>query len=191
MRSEVAKGAPLRSADLARRGFRVNTLSDMASRGVLLRVARGVYVPMSGSPSEYFDYETAAAAVPSGVFTLRSALRLHGLTDENPRRMTMAIPANRHAPKTSLPLDFVYAEPERLARDAETKTEGGMPFRVFSLERTLVECFRARNKIGIGVAATALREAANAGRIDFPKLFRCMEEGRMVRVMSPYLEALG
>ena len=60
----------------------------------------------------------------------------------------------------------------------------------FTLERTLVECFRARNKIGAGVAAAALREAAEAGRIDFARLSRCMEEGRMVRVMAPYVDVL-
>ena len=168
----------------------MNTLSEMASRGVVVRVARGVYVPADGPVSEHLDYEAAAVAVPSGVFTLRSALRLHGLTDENPRRMTMAIPANRHAPKTTLPIDFVYAEPERLSMDAETMNPNGVPFRVFCLERTLVECFRARNKFGIGVAATALREAFNSGRIDFQVLSRCMRDGRMTRVMAPYVEAL-
>ena len=190
MRAEIARGLPLIRGDLIRQGFRGNTLSEMAARGTIFRVAHGIYVPAGGGASEYLDYEAAAAAVPFGVFTLRSALRLHGLTDENPLRMTMAIPSNRHAPRTSLPLDFVYAEPGRLDSDTETRNPDGVPFRVFTLERTLVECFRARNKIGAGVAAAALREAADAGRIDFARLFRCMEEGRMVRVMAPYVEAL-
>ncbi len=179
----------MRRSHLAKQGFRVNTLSEMASRGTLFRVARGVYVAAEGSSSEYFDYETAAAAVPSGVFTLLSALRLHGLTDENPRRMTMAIPANRHPPKTSLPIDFIYSELSRLSSDVETRTPHDAPFRVFTLERTLVECFRARHKIGVDVAVAALRQAATERRIDFSILFRCMEEGRMTRVMAPYVES--
>ena len=189
MRAEVARGLPLRRSNLAKQGFRVNTLSEMASRGTLFRVARGVYVPADGSPSEYFDYQAAAAAVPAGVFTLRSALRLHGLTDENPRRMTMAIPANRHPPKTSLPLDFVYAEPSRLACDVEIRTPHDAPFRVFTIERTLVECFRSKRKIGVDVAVAAFRQAVAEGRVDFAALSRCMEEGRMTRVMAPYVES--
>ena len=179
----------MRRSLLAKQGFRVNTLSEMASRGTIFRVARGVYVAAEGSSSEYFDYEIAAAAVPSGVFTLLSALRLHHLTDENPRKMTMAIPANRHPPKTSIPLDFVYAEPSRLACDVETMMPHDAPFRVFTLERTLVECFRARHKIGVDVAVAALRQAMAERRIIFPTLARCMEEGRMTRIMAPYVEA--
>ena len=108
MRKEVSKGMPLVRAEVVKRGLRGNTLSEMAARGVVYRVARGVYVPASGSCSEYLDYETAAKVVSSGVFTLKSALRIHDLTDENPMCMTMAIPSNSHAPKTILPVDFVY-----------------------------------------------------------------------------------
>lgn len=190
MRHEVAKGLPLVRSELAACGFRGNTLSEMAAAGKIYRVARGVYAPVEGGDSAYFDYELAAKAVPKGVFTLFSALRLHGLTDENPRRMTMAIPSDGHAPKVNLPLDFVYMKSELLASDVIERNVERVGLRVFSVERTVVECFKARNKIGVSVAVAALREAANRRLIDFAALGMIMKRCRMMRVMSPYVEGL-
>lgn len=190
MRSEVAKGMPLVREKLVKRGMRGNTLSEMAGRGVIHRVARGVYISVDGEKSEFYDYETASQVVRRGVFTLRSALRLHGLTDENPLRMTMAIPVSSHAPRTTLPIDFVYMKEELLCADVETRNPNGSEFRVFSVERTIVECFKARNKIGINVCVAALREAASKKKLDWNLLWDIMKRCRMTRVMAPYLEGM-
>lgn len=190
MRQEVALGGPLVRAELRERGFRGNTLSEMAARGDLYRVARGVYVPVGGSTSEFLDYELAASVAPQGVFTLVSALRLHNLTDENPMRMTMAIPAKSHAPKSTLPIDYVYMKDELLGEDVETRASRGTEFRVFSIERTIVECFKARGKIGVDVAVRALREAAQKKLIDVARLGRIMATCRMKKVMTPYVEGV-
>lgn len=188
MRKEVNKGTALVRSEVVKNGLRGNTLSEMASRGVLFRVARGVYVPAAGSESEYFDYETAAKVVKKGVFTLRSALRLHNLTDENPLRMTIAISESSHAPKTTLPIDFVYMKNELLTSDVVEFNSNGGTFLVFSVERTIVECFKARRKIGIGICVTALNEAVENKRIDWNYLWDVMKRCRMTRVMAPYLE---
>ena len=133
MRKEVNKGNALVRSEVVKNGLRGNTLSEMASRGVLFRVARGVYVPAAGSESEYFDYETAAKVVKNGVFNLRSALRLHNFTDENPLRMTIAISESSHAPKTTLPIDFVYMKNELLTSDVVEFNSNGGTFLVFSV----------------------------------------------------------
>jgi len=189
MRQEVAKGIPLVREDLQKRGFRTNTLSEMAARGTIYRVGRGVYTPASGSASEFFDYELATKVVPRGVFTLVSALRLHGLTDENPQRMTMAIPSTSHAPKTTLPVDFVYMTPALLSVDVVERNPYGTAFHLFSVERTIVECFKARNKIGLGIAVAAFKDAAARNMIDYSMLWTIMGRCRMVKIISPYLEA--
>lgn len=190
MRREVAAGHPLRRSEVIERGLRGNTLHEMAARGVVNRIARGVYAPSEGSPSALFDYELAAKVVPRGVFTLLSALRIHGLTDENPRRMTMAIPVNRHPPKTTLPLDFVYMTPALLEVDVVERSDGEASIRVFSVERTIAECFKARNKVGVAVAVAALHEAAKKGLVDFAMLGDVLKRCRMLRVVQPYLEGL-
>lgn len=189
IRTEIERGKPLLRAELVKRGFRGNSLSEMARRGVLHRIARGVYVPTLGEYSESFDYESAATVVPNGVFTLRSALRIHGLTDENPTRMTMAIAKTSHAPKTSLPIDFNYMKKELLTADIEICHLDGQPFKVFNVERTLVECFKARNKIGINVCVAALRDATKQNKIRWPLLWEIMKRCRMSQVMHPYLES--
>ena len=179
---------PLVRSEVVKRGLRGNTLSEMAARGVIYRVARGVYVPASGSHSEYLDYETAAKVVPVGVFTLKSALRIHDLTDENPMRMTMAIPSNSHAPKTILPIDFVYMKKELMSEDVEEFAPNGISIRVFSMERTIVECFKARSRIGINICVAALDDAIAKHKIDWQKLWDAMSRCRMTRIMAPYLE---
>lgn len=190
MRGEVASGRPLVRCEVIARGLRGNTLSEMAAKGVVYRVAHGVYAPSEGSESATFDYELAAKVAPRGVFTLLSALRIHGLTDENPRRMTMAIPLNAHAPKTTLPIDFVYMKPELLVSDVVTMNPNGSPFKVFSVERTIAECFKARNKIGVSVAAAALREAVQKGLVDVAALGEVLRRCRMLRIAQPYMEGL-
>lgn len=188
MRHEIARGRPLIRAELVKNGLRGNTLSEMAARGAVYRVAQGIYIPAEGSTSEYFDYETAAQVVRKGVFTLQSALRIYDLTDENPTRMILAIPLKAHLPKTTLPIDVVYMKPELLARDVEEILSNGTTLRVFSLERTLVECFKARNKIGINLCVAALNEAIEKRNPDPSRLWDAMNYCRMTRVMGPYLE---
>ena len=188
MREEVARGGVLVRTALVKRGLRGNTLSEMTARGKLYRVAQGVYVPTDGAQSEWFDYEVAACVVPKGVFTLRSALRIHDLTDENPLQMTMAIPQDAHATKSMLPITFTYMKKELISSDVEVYGSEGRQFRVFSVERTLVECFRARNKIGLQVCLTALDEAISQKKLDWNRLWEVMKRCRMTRVMQPYLE---
>ena len=81
-------------------------------------------------------------------------------------------------------------KPEILAKDVEVKSPHGSEFRVFSVERTIVECFKARNKIGVDVAVRALKDAVSKGKVDFAKLGRVMSDCRMSRVMAPYVEGL-
>ena len=190
MRREVGLGKPLVRRELVARGFRGNTLSEMAARGVVYRVAQGVYAPTMGTDSALFDYELAAKAVPKGVFTLVSALRLHGLTDENPLRMTMAIPLKGHPPKTTLPIDFVYMTPSLLDADVDVCGSPGEAYRVFTLERTIAECFKARNKIGIGIAVAALREAVSRGRLNMNRFADVLGRCRMLRIVRPYMEGV-
>jgi len=190
MLREVAAGHPLRRSEVIKRGLRGNTLNEMAARGVLNRIARGVYAPSEGSSSALFDYELAAKVVPRGVFTLLSALRLHGLTDENPQRMTMAISVNSHPPKTTLPVDFVYMTPKLLEVDVVERSDEETDIKVFSVERTIAECFKARNKIGVVVAVAALHEAVQKGLVDFAKFGDVLKRCRMLRVVQPYLEGL-
>lgn len=102
----------------------------------------------------------------------------------------MAIPAKSHAPKSTLPIDYVYMKDELLGEDVETRASRGAEFRVFSIERTIVECFKARGKIGVDVAVRALREAAQKKLIDVARLGRIMATCRMKKVMTPYVEGV-
>ena len=102
----------------------------------------------------------------------------------------MAIPVNRHPPKTTLPIDFVYMTPRLLETDVVERSDEGVSIRVFSVERTIAECFKARNKIGVAVAVAALHEAVQKGLVDFAMLGNVLKRCRMLRVVQPYLEGL-
>ena len=100
----------------------------------------------------------------------------------------MAIPLNDHAPKTTLPIDFVYMKPELLESDVVVRNEEVSAFRVFSVERTIAECFRARNKIGVGVSVSALREAMRKGVLNLSAFGDVLRRRHLLRVVQPYLE---
>ena len=129
--------------------------------------------------------------VPNGVFTLLSALRLHELTDENPHSLSVMLRQGEHAPSIRTPeVQFFYRKEPQASAGIETRNDSGVTLRVYSLEQTIADLFRYRNKIGLDVAIAALREAARDNRIDWNKLWQAAERTRMTRIMKPYVDAV-
>ena len=162
----------------------------LVKRGEARRVARGIYASADAGYSDKTDYEMLALKVPQGVFCLLSALRLYDLTDENPHALYLAI---RHGCHPALvahpPVRFLYRAEPHFSAEIKTIRSNGVPIRVYSLEQTLADCFKFRNKIGLDVAVSALREAFNVNQVDRNKLWEAARRCRVARIMRPYLEA--
>lgn len=186
-----AKGLA-RSRDLEQAGVSRTQIRRLVERGVIERVSRGLYRDPSAPQSERADLAEAARRVPGGVVCLLSALRFHGLTTQNPFQVWLAIDRKAWRPEVEHPpLRFVYLSGQSLTEGVEEHEADGVPVRVYSAAKTVADCFKFRNKIGVDVAVEALREFRNAHPKGLEAVWHFAEIDRVAEVMRPYLEAVG
>jgi len=172
-------------------GIHPRTLYGLRDEGLLERVSRGVYRLASLAPLANPDLATVALRVPRAVICLISALDYHELTTEIPREVQIALPRGTRTPNIDHPPIRVF----RFTGDALTagvmEVElDGVTARVYDPSKTVVDCFRFRNKLGMEVVLDALSRWRD-GRIGKPAdLLHYARLCRVERVMLPYLEAL-
>jgi predicted transcriptional regulator of viral defense system len=184
------KGA-LRPRDLDMHGIPRHYLHLLNREGTVQRVGRGLYVPAAFGASEHHTLVEACARVPTGVVCLLSALRFHGLTTQLPFRVWMAIHEKAWEPRVDYPpLHFVRFSGAAWTYGVERHVIEGVPLRVYSPAKTVADCFKYRNKIGIDVAVEALRETWRQRRAGIDEIWRAAAACRMTRVITPYLQAI-
>jgi predicted transcriptional regulator of viral defense system len=184
------KQSVLRSRDLAQHEIPRVEISRLCKRGVVQRIGRGLYRLTNTEISEHQTLAEVSKAVPNGVVCLLSALRFHDLTTQAPFEVWMAIDVKAHHPKTGLPLKFVRFSGPALSEGVEVYQVEGVEIRVYCLAKTIADCFKYRNKIGLDVALETLREAKRSRRCTIDDLWRYAKVCRVSNVMRPYLEAL-
>lgn len=181
----------LRPRDLDPHGIPRHYLHLLNREGTVQRVGRGLYVPAAFDASEHHTLVEACARVPSGVLCLLSALRFHGLTTQLPFRVWMALHEKAWQPRVDHPpLHFVRFSGAAWTYGVERHVVEGVPVRVYSPAKTVADCFKYRNKIGIDVAVEALRETWRQRRATVDEIFRAAAACRMTRVITPYLQAI-
>lgn len=181
----------LRARDLARDHIPRVTLSRLVASGQLTQVSRGLYALPRQKRSGQHQLAEIAARSPLGVFCLLTALRFHQLTTQSPHEVWLAIPNKAHAPKLDYPpLRIVRFSGPSLTEGVESHTVDGMPIRVYSVAKTVADCFKYRNKIGLDVALEALRECRREKRASNDELWRYARLCRVANVMRPYLESI-
>lgn len=187
----VRKNGWLRTSDLADAGVPRAVLTRMAASGQLERAARGLYrLPDSGS-SEHEGLVTVASKVPQAVVCLLSALQFHGLTTQLPWQVWIAMPRGSHVPRLEYPpIRMVQFTGEAYTQGIETHERDGVKLHVYCVAKTVADCFKHRNKIGMDVALEALKDARAQGRASFDDLWRCAKVCRVSNVMRPYMEAV-
>jgi len=181
----------MRSRDLVALGVSREYLSDLCRRGVIERVARGLYGLPDAEVSARHTMVEAARRVPQGVICLISALAFHEVTTQIPHEVWIAIEVKARLPKArDLPLRIVRFSGPAFSQGVEEHEVEGAPLRVYSLAKTVADCFKYRNKIGLDVALEALREALRTRRVSIDDLWRFARICRVAKVMRPYLEAM-
>jgi predicted transcriptional regulator of viral defense system len=182
---------PLRSHELEQHGISRVQLSRMVAAGHLKQVARGLYALASYQPSEHAALVTVARRAPDAVFCLLTALRLHDLTTQAPFEVWIAIGNKAHAPKMIYPpLRVIRFSDATLTQGVEARVVDGVTLRTTNVAKTVADCFKFRNKIGLDVALEALREARRDKRATNDELWRYAKLCRVATVMRPYLEAV-
>ena len=181
----------LRPRDVSSSGISRTRIQRLTQAGALERVGRGLYVPAGARITEHHTLAEAAKRVPAGVVCLLSALSFHRMTTQSPHEVWLAIDVKARKPSTDWP-------PMRIVRfSGRARTFGverhvieGVEVRVTSRAKTVADCFKYRNKIGIDVAVEALREYLGKRGRSMEALEQAAEVCRVGRVIRPYIEAL-
>ena len=177
--------------DLHAAGIHTQVMTRLIAEGRVERIARGVYRLPEQSISEHHALSIAATAVPRGVVCLLSALQYHRIGTQLPSEVWIAIEGRSRRPALRYPpLRIVRYTGRAFIEGAEEHAVEGQQVRIYNVAKTIADCFKYRNKIGLDVALEALREAWRARRVTMPQLERYAEICRVQRVMRPYLEGL-
>jgi predicted transcriptional regulator of viral defense system len=181
----------IRSKDLAELNLPRITLTRLVKAGSLVRIGRGLYALPNRAPSEHGIIAEVAKRNPSAVVCLLSALRIHALTTQSPFEVWLAIPNKARAPRSSeVQIRVTRFSANSMSAGVETKKIDGIEVRVTNIAKTLADCFKYRNKVGLDVALEALRDALKSRRVKVDELWHFAGICRVTNVLRPYLESI-
>lgn len=185
------RSGTLRTAEIRALGVHPRILYALRDAGELEQIAPGLFrhrdLPPLGNP----DLVTIALKVPRGVVCLISALSMHGLTTQLPHEIYVALERGSEPPRlVRPPMRLFWFSGLAFSEGVEVRKADGVDLRVYSAAKTVADCFKFRNKIGLDVAIEGLREylRRRTGTID--DVWRHARTCRVANVMRPYLEAL-
>ncbi len=181
----------LRIGEVREEGIHPEYVRRLHHTGKLRKVGRGLYSLPDNEITEHHFYAIAARIVPDGVICLLSALRFHGLTTESPFEMWIAIESNAWRPtaRMNIPVRFIRYSGRRFTEGVEEHVLENVSVRIFSPAKTVVDCFVHRNKIGLDVALSALKECLKDQRASVEELWRYAKICRVSKIIHPYIEA--
>jgi predicted transcriptional regulator of viral defense system len=183
--------AVLQPRDFARLSIHPQQVSRLVSKGELIRVGRGRYMLPQAEHSENLGLALVAAAVPRSVICLLSALRFHGIGTQAPHEVWIAIEQGAARPRVDYPpVCVTLISGPAFTFGVERHPIDGVPARIYSPAKTVADCFKFRNKIGLDVAIEALREALRAKRCTREELWAAAKVCRVSTVIRPYIEAM-
>ncbi|MBE3097621.1 MAG: type IV toxin-antitoxin system AbiEi family antitoxin domain-containing protein [Planctomycetes bacterium] len=184
-------GGVLRTVDVLRAGVHQRTLYAMREAGIVARLGRGLYRLADNPPLANPDLVVVAAKAPKGVVCLISALAFHNLTTQIPHEVYLAVQRGSEFPRIEHPpVRIIQMSPAAFREGIETHDIDNIRVRVYSPEKTLADCFKFRNKIGLDTAVEALRFYRERRKVKVGDLLRYAAVCRVAKVMRPYLETL-
>jgi predicted transcriptional regulator of viral defense system len=188
----MAKAHPAISArDVRAMGLPTRLLGQLTATGQLRRLGRGLYTHPEAAASAHQLLIEAVKQSPKAVICLLSAVRVFMLGRQAPIEAWIALPAGTHSPRIAYPpLRIVRLSGRAFTAGIITLRLDGVPVRIYNAAKTVTDCFKLRNKIGLDVALEALREAWNTRIVTLRDLEHYARINRMSNVMRPYLEAL-
>ena len=188
----MASCAPKRASERrpAEAGLRGAVLWELAREGIVERVGRGLYRFAGADVTENVSLAEVAKAVPGGVICLLTALAFHELTTQLPHKVWMAVDRKARKPKArTVQLEIFRFSGPGLVEGVEVHRIEGIPVRITNPARTVADCFKYRNKVGLDVAMEALRDCLHDRKATVDELVRFAKLDRVWNVMRPYMEA--
>lgn len=181
----------VRAREFTAAGIARTYIQRLCNEGLLVRAGRGLYQAADAEIETQHSLVEASRALPHGVVCLLSALQFHGLTTQAPHEVWMMIGSKKWAPrKPPVSLRIIRATGAALSDGVERHEIEGIEVPIYSAAKTVADCFKHRNKVGIDVAIEALRDCLRQRKCTVNDLWRCAKVCRVQNVMRPYLEAL-
>jgi predicted transcriptional regulator of viral defense system len=181
----------IRPRDLDEHCIPHKTLWRLYKHGEIVRVGRGLYQLPGAKVTEHHSLTEVSKRIPHGVVCLLSALRFHGISTQSPFEVWLAIDRKAHRPKkTGLPVRIVYFSGESLTKGVEYHRIEGVPVKVYNPAKTVADCFKYRNKIGLDVAMEALKDCWRTRKCTMDDLWLYAGICRVANIMRPYMETL-
>lgn len=191
LRNLLDNRSMMRAQELREAGISAQTIARAVETGEIERISRGVYQKRGSEIEENQILAEAAIRVPKGVIALVSALAFHGLTDQMPRRIWMAIGASDWAPVQSYPPMRLVRFTERYLRQGvESHMIAGLNVPIYSVPKTLADLFRNSKLVDRSVAVEGLRAAIEQRKATPSAIAQGAKAGGAWKIMQPYLEAL-
>lgn len=184
-------GGILRTKDALRAGIHPRTLYALRDDGSIEQISRGLYRLTNAVPLGSPDLVAVALRAPESVICLISALAFHELTTQIPHEVHLAINRGSEPPRIDYPPVRTYwFSGVAFSEGIETHRLDGVQVRVYSREKTIADCFRYRNKIGLDTCLESLRLYKERRKIDIDALLRYARIRRVTQILTPYLEAI-
>jgi predicted transcriptional regulator of viral defense system len=185
------KGA-IRPRDLDEHGISRTYLQRLHDNNQVIRSSRGLYMLADADVTEHHTLVEASKRVPKGIVCLLSALRFHDLTTQAPSEVWLAIDNKARHPKMDYPpLRIVRYSGHALTAGIQTEEIEGIPVKIYNPAKTVADCFKFRNKIGLDVAREALVDCRRRGLCTTDELWEYAQICRVTKIMKPYLEVIG
>ena len=173
-------------------GISDQSISRMVSEGILRRVRRGIYQHIDSPLSEHHDLIQVISSAPRAVFVLLSALKYHEIGSQQAYEVWIQLPAQTRVPKIEWPpIRVIRTRVKALQKEGvKFHKHSGCTLPVTTPARTVADCFKYRNKIGIDVCVEALRETLKARKATIAEISEMATMLRVSKVIQPYLEAM-
>jgi predicted transcriptional regulator of viral defense system len=187
----VSQHGIVRPRDIEAIGLPREYLLRLHRQGKVVRSGRGLYSLPDAAITERHSYAEVARRVPGSVFCLLSALAFHEITTQSPASVWIALPKGTRRPAISTPsLRVARLSGPSLTEGIENHKVEGVPIRVYSVAKTVADCFKFRNKVGLDVAIEALKDALREKKATVNEIYRYAKVCRVSNVIRPYMEAL-
>ena len=187
----IGQNGIVRPRDIEAIGLPREYLVRLHRHGKLKRPGRGIYTLPDANVTEHHSYAEVAKRVPEAVICLLSSLTFHEITTQSPASVWIALGKGARTPALTSPsLRIVRLSGQSLTEGIEKHLVEGVPVRVYSAAKTVADCFKFRNKIGLDVAIEALKDSLRQKKANVNEIYRYAKVCRVSNVIRPYMETL-
>lgn len=185
----MAETGIIRPSMLRKQGISPQILQRLYRSGRLIRLGRGLYASIDYQPTEYHSFAEVGTRIPKGVICLLSALQFHDLTTQMPGKVWVAIKRPSRPLRIDIPVHIVYFSSQAFSEGIEKHNIEGVEIKVYCPAKTVADCFKYRNKIGLDAAIEALRDCLRQKKSSIDEIWKYAKICRVTNIMKPYLES--